>query len=614
VQLYQAILALTKHKQFFPNLEHISRARLLWFAQGKTFKKGDVIYHPQSTAAFLYFIVEGSVELEFKNNKTTLSVGEHFGNECVLSMNTYATHAVATTNVSVLMIPKHAIEKIVDHKDFIAHEFAPPFIKCVSNLKIKVSHENYDELSQEKKASRSKITGWFLTIFASIFAYAYLDNFDHSTRMFIAICVNTIIVMGFKLLDDYIATIFAILLCLGFGITSVENILSSYASTSCLTALSFFGIGSVILSSGLILRVLVSIIKYFPSKHAFINSGLFLMGGVLTPLIPDLGIRSEMISNTFYDTFKLLNLKPKSTNNTSLAFLFFSSISILGPVFLSSCMDNFIILALFWAQYQQAFQWLGWLKAALVPGMFMIVGYSLVHILMFRKQDPIEISKTILKAKSQALGPLNTREWIALLSIITCFLGMTTSFYHHVSPEIVSFLVLSSLLAFNFISQEEFRSKIPWDDLIFFTGLSGVIATANDIGFMDTIGTELSWIANYMESNFPIFILSMLGLMTAISFIFPIEFVTISFLVILVPIAQFNSINPWVIAFVLLMLGEVWFHPMQKSDYRWFNSLITEECAYDERKLLRANALLSLVKIAALFASIPYWRSLGLLS
>lgn len=614
MQLYQAILALTKHKQFFPNLEHIARTRLLLFSQEKTFKKGDIIYDPKSTAAFVYFVAEGSVALEFKKDTTILSVGEHFGNECMLSMDTYSTHAVAMTDLSVLMVPKEVLERIIDHKDFVAHEFASPLIKSATNLDIKVPYNSYGALDKGRQLFQSKIMGWFLTVFASIFAYAYLDSFDHPTRIFIAICVNTIVMMGFKLLDDYITTLFAIVLCLGFGITSVENVLSSFGSTSFLTALSFFGIGSVILSSGLILRVLVFLIKYLPSKHVFINTGLFLMGGGLTPLVPDLGIRSQMISDTFYDTFKLLHLKPKGTNNTSLAFLFFSSISVLGPIFLSSCMDNFIILALFWAQYQQEFQWVGWLKAALAPGIFMIVGYGLVHLIMFRKQDPIEISKTILKAKSQALGPLNTREWTALLSIIICFVGMATTFYHHIPPEMVSFLVLSSLLAFNFISQEEFRSKIPWDDLIFFTGLSGVIATADDIGLTNTIGTELSWIANYMEANFPMFILTMLGLMTAISLIFPIEFVTISFVVILVPIAQINDISPWVIAFVLLMLGEVWFHPMQKSDYRDFKSYVSEECAYDERKLLRANALLSLVKIASLFASIPYWRSLGLIS
>lgn len=40
-----------------------------------------------------------------------------------------------------------------------------------------------------------------------------------------------------------------------------------------------------------------------------------------------------------------------------------------------------------------------------------------------------------------------------------------------------------------------------------------------------------------MEYNLPLFVVALLGFMTAISFIFPIEFVTLSFVIVLVPIA-----------------------------------------------------------------------------
>jgi len=79
------------------------------------------------------------------------------------------------------------------------------------------------------------------------------------------------------------------------------------------------------------------------------------------------------------------------------------------------------------------------------------------------------------------------------------------------------------------------------------------------------------------------------------------------------PLAETHGVNPWLVGFVILVLGEMWFFPYQCSYYLQFRQLTGSASLYDENRFLRFNALMNLLKLAAIFASMPWWRSLGLL-
>jgi hypothetical protein len=78
------------------------------------------------------------------------------------------------------------------------------------------------------------------------------------------------------------------------------------------------------------------------------------------------------------------------------------------------------------------------------------------------------------------------------------------------------------------------------------------------------------------------------------------------------PVAVHYGVNPWVVGFIILIIGEMWFFPYQCSYYLQFRQL-TRGRVYDENLFLKFNAFANLMKIAAIYASMPYWKSLGLL-
>jgi len=82
---------------------------------------------------------------------------------------------------------------------------------------------------------------------------------------------------------------------------------------------------------------------------------------------------------------------------------------------------------------------------------------------------------------------------------------------------------------------------------------------------------------------------------------------------VFLPLAQAHGINPWVVGFTILMLGDAWFFPYQAPQYLLMQSLNRREGLYRERVLLSANLYLNALRLAALLAAVPFWRWLGIL-
>ena len=615
MNFYQAIQNITDQKTFFPNLQNIARTRLLLVTTSQTFKKGEKIYSPKNHTDYLYFIVEGNVDLKFPKHTVNLKASNYFGIESLLEMPTYISEAIAKSETTVLMVPKKSISHMIGENRDIHYEFSVTLTSYASDQKISKIQPK-DTKNDEVPPQLKTLIGWILVLLTPILTYLYFDGLDYKSRVFISIISTMLTSWTFRLLEDFIPAFFALLLCMGFGIADTKFILSGFSSKTFLMALSFFGIGIVVVSSGILLRLFLSLARHLPPKYFWINLALFALGACLTPIIPDSKIRMSVMGNIFYDTLTLLHIKRGHAHKktiTSLSFIFINSVSLLGPIFLTSSMLHFIILGLFWGQYQQDFHWIGWLEAAAVSGLFLLVGFFLVHLIMFRKLDKITFSKDLVKSQVNALGSLSSHEWSSIFTISICFLGMVTTTYHQIAPEIISLLALGSLLVFNFLRPSQFQNKIQWKDLMFLAGIIGLSNTAQAMGLLDDIGNHFQWISEYIDLHFKMFVLILLAIIIIARLFLPSGSTVILLCSILISLTQSNGLNPWIVSFLVLMLNEIWFLPKQSGEYRIFHD-ITKDTPHDETKLLLTNMLLNIVKVAAIFVSIPYWQKLGLLS
>jgi hypothetical protein len=81
--------------------------------------------------------------------------------------------------------------------------------------------------------------------------------------------------------------------------------------------------------------------------------------------------------------------------------------------------------------------------------------------------------------------------------------------------------------------------------------------------------------------------------------------------VVLLPVAAAHGIHPWICVFLTAMFSDIWFLPYQSSVYLQVLSQGFDK-TFDQPRFFRYNLWMNLARVAAAYASIPWWNWLGL--
>lgn len=599
--------------------EPIALSRLLSHLVSKRFIAGSHIYAPGQSADFIYLIVSGTVRLDFGGRVTDLQ-SAHFGGEAAAETPRHIGDAWAMTEVEVLCIPRSSLTGLFS---------ASPAIRnlLTGNLVRLASGDVPPPPAKPAKAPLSEwnaVVGWAVTLISPLLLFVYGADLglDRNAGIFLGIFVATMFMWIFRLIDEYVPGIFALMALLITGLAPPAVVLSGFVSDGFFMAMSVLGLGALIVVSGLGYRFMLFMMRWLPNNQFSHSLGLLFTGIALTPTVPVINGRVSLITPLALDMASIMRYPFNKKAATRLISSGFTGVTLLSGVFLSSKAVNFVVFGLLPTQNQSEFQWLAWLMAAGVAGLVMLVMYIVAEWLLFRNSEPtIALPKEQLDVQSKVLGPLSVREWAAITGIAIFVIGMVSTPMHGVKPPWVGMAVLYGLLIFGFIKRADFRDRIDWPFLVYLGSIVGFVAVFNYIGLGAALNTKLSFFGEYMRNNFPLFVLMLAGTMFVLRLAVPIGASIVLAATLLMPIAQVNGVNPWVVGFMVLLFGEFWvfkyqcpFYPVLVEDFqRYVKAEGMDSVHFDEKTFLRLNLLVNLAKILAIYASIPYWKSLGLI-
>ncbi len=463
--------------------------------------------------------------------------------------------------------------------------------------------------------STMRLLGWLMAIALPLLVLwlTHRQGMDRNAAMFLAIFTATVVMWAWSLVDDYLPGLFAVMAILIAGLAPPSVILSGFASDGFMMALSILGLGTVLSSSGLSTRILLLMLHRLPETRLAQNAGLTSLGIVLTPLIPTINGRVALISPFFTDMNNSLGFTARGKAATQLAISTFAGVSLLSAIFLSSKSVNFAVFSMLPAQAQDHFQGIKWIAAAGITGLTLLLCHCLLTALLFRGAESPRLSRQRVETRLARLGPLNRHEAAALLGIAVFIGGMLTTSLHQIQAPWMGLAIFYGLLLFGSLNRQELKERIDWPFLLYLSGLTGLVHTFNHLGLDHALASALPTLGELMREDFPLFVLFLFGLIFIIRLAVPISATIVILASLLMPVADINGINPWIIGFCILLLGEIWFLPYQCSYYLQFRTLNREQPRYDERSFLIYNGLMNLARLAAIYASLPFWRALGLL-
>ena len=590
-----------------------SLARMVRNVQQKRFEKGETIYSADSEADFLFLIEAGTVELVSPLGKH-LQTGSRFGEEAATDVPHYLSDAVAATDVSACAIPRTSLIGLNLYNPQLKQEF---YFSLLANFGGEQVRGARRKAKQSAVARRDwfESAGWALAILLPVLILLYGGDYGlgRETTAFLAVFAATVVMWVFELVDEFIPGLFALLLTLSLGVAPPRVVLAGFASDGFFMAMSILGLGTVVVLSGLSFRFLLLVLRYLPNTNAGHNAGLLLTGILLTPLVPSLNGRVALVTPFLIDMVETVKFRFGGRAATRMAITAFTGVTLFSAAFMTSRSVNFVIYGLLPPQEQQQFQWLYWVIASAGVSIAMLVLYWAAVAFLFRSDESSRLSKEAIDVQLQLLGGLKNRELAAIFGIVLFALGVVTTSAHNIQPPWIGVAVLYALLLFGFLRKSEFREKTDWPSLIYLGTLVGIIGVFNHLGLDRWLAQHLGGFGEIMRTSFPTFLALLFGVILVMRLAIPNSAAIAICATVFMPIAQHVGINPWVLGFIILLLGDIWFFPFQCSHYQQFRETTEDKAVYDERSFLRFNALMNFVRLAAVYASIPFWRAAGLL-
>ncbi|CAK0781571.1 Anion permease [Gammaproteobacteria bacterium] len=613
----------------------LSLSRLLGYLEERSFAAGETLYRAGDPVDGLYLATVGEVRLETPEGVALPWTGGCLGAESVTEARVYLTTAIATMPTQVLHIPRGPLLPILNRQPAIKNHLTLDLLGRLttlvdllvftepSKLTVNVPGQFGDPTPAHLPSTIGmkawigffRQAGWLMTILLPLGVLWFSDHvgMDRDIGLFLAIFCATVSLWVFSLVDDYLPALFAVMAILISGIVPASVVLAGFASDGFFMAMSILGLSTVIVSSGLGYRSMLLMLRYLPNSGFWHNLGLMFIGIFLTPLIPSVNGRLALVAPLYIDLVKNLGFAGERLAATQLAVSAFGGVSLLSAVFMSSKSINFAVFALLPEQTQDAFQGMAWPLAAAVAAVVLLFCQILGSAWLFRGAEVPKLSKERVLSQLDLLGSLQSREWAALVGVVVMIVGMVTSSLHGIPPPWLAFSVLYSLLLLGSLSKRELKEKTDWPFLLYLSGLTGLMGAFNHLGLNQWLTDALPGVGVLMRDHFSLFILILFGLILLVRLAVPINGTIIIFATLFMPLAELHGVNPWVVGFVILVLGELWFFPYQCSYYLQLQEINRTQSLYREKTLLWHNAFMVLARLAALFASMPYWEALGLL-
>lgn len=589
----------------------------------KHFNKNEWIFKEGEEAHYLFMIVDGAVTLLVDNQTIHELTSGLIGVEVGLDEERYLGSALAGEQTTVLQIPRELLHIVMNREPRLKTSFLHTLFNLYSKQKIKEKqHHYFFHLSEEEEVepeqegmSKWKTFGWVLTIIIPMIVF-FIGNRSHSNwnmNMFLVLFSSALVMWMFRLSAEFIPALLVIIGVLLIGIAPPSVTLNGFASDTYFMALSVFGLSTVLVSSGLTYRIILLLLKIFPKSGFWYGFSLFLTGSLLTPVIPSTFGRISISSHLYHDMSETVNYQSKGTASTHLAASAFSGFSLLDHIFLSTGPITFAIFALLPDQVQKEFRWIAWFSAACVTGLALIVMYLIYVSLIFRNHEISTFTKENVVEQIKFLGPIKMKEWAAVGGIVLFLIGVITMDYHHIDAALLGLAILFLFLALGVLGKEDFQKKIDWTFMIFLGSLIGLENVMHYVGLEHWMALKLEWLGHYMRYNFPFFVLLLAVAIITVRFFLQNAPTALIFASIFLPLADQTGTNPWVVAFIILILSEAWFFPYQSEYYSLFLEQTEKYKRFDQKRFYRFNLGINLIRLLAIFLSIPYWSWLDIL-
>jgi di/tricarboxylate transporter len=462
---------------------------------------------------------------------------------------------------------------------------------------------------------RKTLVGWALLFLLPPLVYVAIlaDGFSVQASIFAALMAAAVLLWVFSLTEEFVGPLVAIVGALFVGLAPPDVALSGFSSPSLLLLVGVFALSATISSSGLSYRLILRMLLRLPDKPFWHQAALLMSGYALSPLVPSANARIALLTPPYKDMVSGLRLPARGPAITALLAAMFGGAALLSPMMVTSKSANIAAVNFLPRQLQAEFNGAFWLVAAAAAALTVTVAHLALLPRLFPPQTENPLPRADIRRKLDQMGPLRPAERIAAGCFLFFLVGSATVGWHHVNPPYLAGCVLLGLLLTGTLARKDFRSNLDWPQIFFLLGLDSMVRIMGYLGLQQALADTMRPYFDFVHGSIMLFILASLIVTLVVRLALPVTAGALTAVVILLPIATDQGINPWIAVFCAAVFSDIAFVRYQGTNglIQLHSEGLIEEA--DQRGFARYAMLMNAARVAAVYASIPWWSLLGLL-
>ncbi|HEY1758065.1 MAG TPA: SLC13 family permease [Bryobacteraceae bacterium] len=475
--------------------------------------------------------------------------------------------------------------------------------------------------------------GWLAVAILVGLAVAYIptpQGLDHMAQLVLAVIAGTVVLWAAEVMNNGVASLLMMgtLMAIGVppltvvpGLTPpVSGALSGFADGAWWTLLVVVYYGFAMKKTGLAERIAYYILSLFPGTYSGVLSAFFLIGLILSPLIPSMTVRTAIMAPIAWALVQTLGLKPRSKGSALIMLTVIEMAVVPGLAFKLGSLNGPVVVAMFGSKNIPLTDG-GYVLVMLLPTLIMCVSILILNQLVLRPEEPIHVSHDFASGKLKSLGSVQRAEMITGFVVFTSIVFWVTAAgagapltgikLHHLPTFVVGMFGMAVLSFTGVFEDKDIGTGVSWTLLLF---LGGIFSLTHIIPQYKIT----NWLAGIMVPRIqpliphPIVLLVVMALlMLAMRFIDPSAFIAIPLLwTPLVDSLSAGGIPPLVLAAPLLLMSAPFFL-LYMNFWMAMGEGMTAKQGFSKGQLFSMATVYVVAGLAATIIGVFYWKIVG---
>ena len=616
---------LLRSVEYLRDLDRVDIARRIGSSEDAHFAASTVILREGEVADALYLLATGTVEVSVRVDEgdrsvTSISAPATFG-DLGLLLNERTATVRALTDVQAWRIPRNAFERLLRERPQVGRAIATSLASAIDRrdrLRVGAPIKAPEQLHAMMAAPHPRSSGLtrvgYIAISIGMPAALWLlpapSGLSTPGWHVALVMVGGAIAWLLEPVPDFAVALAMAAAWIGAAGVPAAVAFGGFTTSAWVVAVAALGITAAMAASGLLFRASLLLLRVFPATHRGQLSALLVTGVILTPLAPTVFGRVAMTTPIARDIAQALGHARRTRATAAVAFAGVLGSTILGPVFLTGMITNFLILSLLPASEQARFGWAGWLIAALPAGLLLFIGVALI-LFALDPRSGMRASSLVRRTQEQSIGRLSRHELTSLIAIGVFIAGLLFQPLLRIDTAAIGLGSLLLAIGGGALDRQTFRSAIDWATLVLFGVLLGAGAVLRSGGVDRWIADAVTPIARSV--GHPALVILLLTLLViAVRLVLPMVPAGFLLLVTLVPSAPSLGLSGWVVGFVVSVVALTWVLPKQYEVLRMVREVTNGEM-FSDRQSLAVGVSITALALLTMLICVPYWRAVGIL-